>query len=292
MNLRTAVIDRAGCALTYDVRGDLQVGVPLVVFGSPMAADGFGALANQFTDRAIVTFDPRGAGRSPRTDGALRNTVDEHADDLAAVIGALGVHQVDLFASSGGALNALVLAQRNPSDVRTLIAHEPPINAVLPDRHVLDAAAQLLEETYQQRGFGAAMALFLRIVMFEGPFPADFCEQPLPEPAQFGLPTEDDGNRDDPLLGLNAEVTRWVPDLAALRSASCRIVFGVSADSGQGLPGRAATAMAQALDLDAVEFPSHHGGFGSADDPMMPGDPEGFSAVLRQTLDRESHQSA
>jgi pimeloyl-ACP methyl ester carboxylesterase len=34
---------------------------------------------------------------------------------------------VDIFASSGGAVNALALVARHPEQVRTLVAHEPPV---------------------------------------------------------------------------------------------------------------------------------------------------------------------
>ena len=39
-----------------------------------------------------------------------------------------------VFASSGGAVNALALVERHPEQVRTLVAHEPPLLHVLPDR--------------------------------------------------------------------------------------------------------------------------------------------------------------
>ncbi len=46
----------------------------------------------------------------------------------------------------------------------------------------------------------------------------------------FGLPTEDDGSRDDPLLGQNIiSCTGYQPDFDALRAAPTRIVIGVGA---------------------------------------------------------------
>ena len=36
-----------------------------MIIGSPMDATGFGTLAGHFTDRPVVTYDPRGAGRNP-----------------------------------------------------------------------------------------------------------------------------------------------------------------------------------------------------------------------------------
>src|SRR5260370_24108338 len=98
-----------------------------------MGAAGFVTLAGHFADRTVVTYDPRGAGRSQRTDGALETTPDEHADDLHRLIAALDAGPVDIFASSGGAVNALALAARHPEHLRTLVAHEPPAFRAPPD---------------------------------------------------------------------------------------------------------------------------------------------------------------
>jgi pimeloyl-ACP methyl ester carboxylesterase len=46
---------------------------------------------------------------------------DEHADDLHRLIAALDAGPVDIFASSGGAVNALALVARHPEQVRTRI---------------------------------------------------------------------------------------------------------------------------------------------------------------------------
>ena len=56
----------------------------------------------------------------------MRSTTEEHADDLHRLITALDAGPVDIFASSGGAVNALALVARHPEQVRTLVAHEPP----------------------------------------------------------------------------------------------------------------------------------------------------------------------
>ena len=106
----------------------------LLLIGSPMGAGGFATLAGHFTDRTVVTYDPRGVERSIKADPASPSTPEEHADDVHRIIAELGVGPVDLFASSGGAVNALALVARHPEQVRTLVAHEPPLAALLPDR--------------------------------------------------------------------------------------------------------------------------------------------------------------
>ena len=113
----TQTLTVPGAVLTYDVREPAVAGSlapPLLLIGSPMGASGFGTLASHFTDRTVVTYDPRGAERSTRTDGAARTAVEEHADDLHQLIAVLDRGPVDIFASSGGAVNGLALVARHP----------------------------------------------------------------------------------------------------------------------------------------------------------------------------------
>jgi pimeloyl-ACP methyl ester carboxylesterase len=99
-----------------------------------------------------------------------------HADDLHRLIATLDVGPVDLFASSGGATNALALVARHPEQVRTLVAHEPPLAHLLPDREEALAAVRDIDETYQREGLGPGMAKFIAIVIHKGPVPADFAD--------------------------------------------------------------------------------------------------------------------
>jgi pimeloyl-ACP methyl ester carboxylesterase len=281
----THTLDVPGAVLPYDVRSNDSSTQPvLLLIGSPMGATGFGTLAGHFTDRTVVTYDPRGAERSKRTDGALKSTTDEHADDLHRLILALDAGAVDIFASSGGAVNALALVAKHPEQVRTLVAHEPPAAQELPDREPVLAAFADIHETYQREGLGPAMAKFIALVSYEGPIPAGFAYQPGPDPANFGLPTEDDGSRDNPLLGLNMPSTPGHKhDFDALRGASTRIVVGVGAQSANTLPGRAAVAVAERLGSAPVTFPGGHDGFVGGEYGRM-GEPGAFAATLRKVL--------
>ena len=102
----THTLDVPGAVLTYDVRkNDSSTKPVLLMIGSPMGAGGFGTLARHFTDRTVVTYDPRGVERSQKSDPTTESTPDQHADDLHRLITALSVGPVDLFASSGGAVN-------------------------------------------------------------------------------------------------------------------------------------------------------------------------------------------
>ena len=282
--ITTRTFEAPGATITYDVRGDLADGTPLLLVASPMGAEGFTALAPHFADRPVVTYDPRGAGRSPRTDGRLETVPQEHADDLHRLIDALGVGPVDVFASSGGAVNALVLVEQRPGDVRTLVAHEPPLAEYLPDRDAVLATGAAIRSLYDARGFGPAMAKFIELASLEGEVPMDYPEREAPDPAMFGLPTIDDGSRDDPLLGLNLpSAIAHVPDLEALRAAPTCIVVAAGEESMKVMTGRAAAALAEALGVPLTMFPSHHAGFlGEA--TGMQGKPDEFAARLREVL--------
>src|ERR1700753_1608725 len=112
---QTHTLDAPGAGLHYAVRrNDASPQPVLLLIGSPMGATGFSTLAGHFTDRTVVTYDPRGAERSKRTDGALQTTTEEQADDLHRLISALGTGPVDIFGSSGGAVNGLALVARHP----------------------------------------------------------------------------------------------------------------------------------------------------------------------------------
>lgn len=281
----THTLEVPGGVLHYDVRAAEASTAPvLLMIGSPMDASGFPGLAGRFQDRTVVTYDPRGIGRSTRTDGATESTPDMHADDLHRLIAALGVGPVDIFASSGGAVNALALVARHPEQVRTLVAHEPPAAQTLPDREQALAAVADIRRTYERDGFGMAMAKFIAISSLRGEIPADFADRPVQNPADLGMPAQDDGSRDDPLFGQNLMTcTHYEPDFEALRAASTRIVIGVGAESEGEMAHRAGVAVAERLGTKPVTFPSHHGGFLDGEFGMK-GDPDAFAVTLHQVL--------
>lgn len=276
--------------LVYDVHGPLPTADgrrPLVMIGQPMDASGFQAQVALFPDRTVITYDPRGLGRSVRHDGGVTNEPETQAEDVHALIEALGAGPVDLFASSGGAVTALALVTAHPHDVATLVAHEPPIDAVLPDAEAARRARAAYTRAYQDRGWGAGMAGFLAMTSWEGEFTEEFLAQPLPDPAAFGMPADDDGSRDDPLLSERSwAVVDYTPDIAALQAAPTRIVVAVGEESLTGYTGRTALALAERLGQQATVFPSHHGGFLGGESGYA-GQPEAFAATLREVLDAE-----
>jgi pimeloyl-ACP methyl ester carboxylesterase len=232
----------------------------------------------------VVTYDPRGVERSVKDDPATTSTPEQHADDLHRIIEAIGRGPVDVFASSGGAVNALALVAAHAGDVRTLVAHEPPLAALVPDREAALAVSQAVAEAYLQAGFGAGMARFIGVVGHQGPFSAADAEAPTPDPAMFGLPAEDDGDRTDPLLFQNMITsTHFEPDFDALRAAPVRIVIAVGSESEGQLAHRGGVAAAERLGTEAVHFPGDHGGFLGGEYGQR-GDPDAFALKLRAVL--------
>jgi pimeloyl-ACP methyl ester carboxylesterase len=285
---KTHTLAVPGVDLVYDVRGPLPPagGRPaLLMIGQPMTAEGFDSLAAHFTDRTVVTYDPRGLGRSVRTDGRSDHTPQQQAADLHLLIEALGAGPVDLFASSGGAVTALELVATHPGDVGTLVAHEPPINAVLPDATAADRARAGFHEAYQANGTGAGMAAFIAMTAWQGEFTDAYFAQPAPDPAMFGMPAGDDGSRDDPLLSKNSwAISDYQPDAGALAAAPTRIVIAVGEESAGTYTARTAVGTAALLGEEATVFPSHHGGFLGGQFGYA-GKPDEFAARLHEVLD-------
>lgn len=275
-------------AIVYDVYGSLPTAdgrPPLLMIGQPMDATGFATLASYFPDRTVVTYDPRGIGRSRREDGRVDHSPTVQAEDVHAVIEALGAGAVEMFASSGGAVTALALVTAYPRDVTTLVAHEPPIIPVLPDADAAFRARAGCRDAYENGGWGAGMAAFMAMTSWRGEFTDEYFAQPLPDPAQFGMPTEDDGSRDDPLLSDRSwAVSGYRPDVDALMAAPTRIVIAVGEETADTFTARTAVATAELLGQRATVFPSHHAGFLGGEFGYT-GQPEAFARKLRKILD-------
>ena len=234
----------------------------------------------------MVTYDPRGIGRSTRRDGRVDNSPTVQAEDVHALIEALGAGPVEMFASSGGAVTALALVAAYPDDVVTLVAHEPPLIPVLPDcrggrarprRGSRRVRGQWLECRHGglHRDDVVARRVHRRIL------------RPARRriPPRSGMPTEDDGSRDDPLLSDRSwAITSYRPDVDTLVAAPTRIVIAVGEESERVFTGRTSVATAELLGQQATVFPSHHGGF-LGSESGYPGQPEAFARKLCDVLD-------
>lgn len=273
--------------LAYDVHGVVPSSdgrPPLLMIGQPMDAGGFRPLVARLPERTVVTYDPRGLGRSVRHDGYVEHVPDVQARDVHTLIRALGGGPVDMFASSGGAVTALALVAAHPDDVGTLVAHEPPLIPVLPDAGAARRAWDDVRETYEKHGGGAGMAAFIAWTSWRGEFTDAYFAAPAPDPAAFGLPAGDDGRRDDPLLARSHPVCTYAIDVAALAATPTRIVLAAGEESADQFAGRGAAGVAALLGQEVTLFPSHHVGFGDAESGW-PGEPDAFAERLREILD-------
>jgi pimeloyl-ACP methyl ester carboxylesterase len=211
-------------------------------------------------------------------------TPQHQAAGLHLLIEALGAGPADMSASSGGAVTALELVATHPGDVGTLVAHEPPINAVLPDAAAADRARAAFNDAYEAKGAGAGLAALIAMTSWQGEFTDDYFARPAPDPAMFGLPAGDDGTRDDPLLSKSSwAVTDYRPDAGVLTAAPTRIVVAVGEESAGTYTARTAAGTAALLGQEPTVFPSHHGGFLGGEFGYA-GKPEEFAARLREVL--------
>ncbi len=282
---KTYTLDVPGAVLTYDVRepDGPSDHLPLFIFGSPMGASGFEQLVPHFDDRIVITYDPRMMERSHLKEGG-EVTYEIHGDDLHRVAEAVGRGPVDAFGSSGGAVAGLPWLAAHPYDIRTFVAHEPPLSVLVDDAETLLKVNADIVETYQLRGYGPAMAKFIQLVMHVGPLPADYLELPDPDPAQFGLPSEDDGTRDDALLAYNMAMPPYRPDATTLNSSEVRIVPAIGTEGEGTMARRGGEALARLLGVAPVVFPGDHGGFTTSD--WTPNnDPAAFARTLRAVVD-------
>ncbi|MFJ4460138.1 alpha/beta fold hydrolase [Streptomyces sp. NPDC088928] len=256
--------------LRYEVR---DAGPLLLVMGSPMDAGAFAPLADALAnDHTVVTHDPRGISGSTLDDPEQDSTPERRADDVAAILDALGADSADVFGSSGGAVTGLALVARHPARVRTLVAHEPPVMELLPDAAEQRAMTEDIIETFHREGQGAAWMKFMAGAGFD--HEGHDGGAPAAQPDEPSLQDIANGAR---FFGHELRGTaRFVPDIAALTAAPARVVVGIGADSGGLVTYRTSVALAELLGTPPVEFPGDHGGF--------LGRPEEFAEALRRTL--------
>ena len=288
MTMETHTLKVPGATLTYDVR-PAQGGSDeplLVLIGSPMGAGGFNTLVSYFPDRTIVTYDPRNNGeRSPADDPSIPITTEVQADDVHRIIEAVGGAPVDMLASSGGAIVVLALIAAHPNDIRTAIAHEPPLAAIVEDREHALGVIKAMNDTYHRQGAGYGMAHFIQVVSHPGLFTAEDVAAPAPDPTTFGMPADDDGTRTDLMLEHNMKwLTTYEPDFAALAKSPTNLIFAAGEESEGILASRGAYAAAERLGKSVVIFPGGHNGFMGGEYGQPPGKPTEFAAKLREVL--------
>jgi pimeloyl-ACP methyl ester carboxylesterase len=249
----------------------------LLLIGSPMDSTGFTRLASVLSDRyTVVTYDPRGTGNSIRENTDQDVTPELQADDVHRLLAELGGEPADVFGSSGGAVVGLALVTAHPGQLRTLVAHEPPVIELLPDCGQRRAEIEDIYDTYRADGPDKAMQKFMVHAGLGHPAaPDETAARWEPSPEQIARMRASTGHF---LAHLIRPTTSYRPDIQALQEASTRIVAGAGTTSRGQLANRTAVALATRLGTRVVEFPGDHGGFAAL--------PEQFGRELDQVLTR------
>ncbi|NIH87730.1 alpha/beta fold hydrolase [Amycolatopsis granulosa] len=257
-----------GAELYHEVRGQ---GPLVVLVGAPMDARPFAPLAGLLADgHTVLTTDPRGINRSPVDDPGLDVTPETRADDLARLIRHVDAGPATVLGSSGGAVSVLALAQDHPELISKVIAHEPPLPELLPDRDALRAQSEDIIATHFAGDRVGAWRKFLAMADIDLPeavFQQMFAQEPSPQ---------DLADADFQYAHLYRPTTRWLPDVAKLRALGDRLVIGIGADSAGQICDRTSRALATLVGIEPAPFPGDHTGFASQ--------PDAFAARLRELL--------
>ena len=264
----TGFLDVPGARLYHEVRG---AGPLVVLVGAPMDAAAFAPLADLLAvDHTVLTTDPRGINRSSVADRDQDSTPQLRADDLSRLIAHVDAGPAVVFGSSGGAVTALALVQAHPEQVSTVVSHEPPLEELLDDRDQLRARSDEMVATYLSGDVLGAWARFFADANI--PMPPEAIEQ------MFGGERDPQAVADEHFWFAHEMLpsTRWLPDVAALRAATTRVVVGIGEESTGQICDRTSTVLAASLGIEPTIFPGDHTGF--VDNPAV------FDARLRTVL--------
>jgi clorobiocin biosynthesis protein CloN7 len=237
-----------------------------MLIGHPMDSSGFATLVPLLVDAyTVVTYDPRGFGKSSIADRDQDAEPDLLADDVRRVLEAVSDQPAHVFGSSGGAVTGLALVALYADHVGTLVAHEPPLGLLLPDPEAVRTGFHGIYDTYRTAGAGAGWQQFGKFTGLEMPA----AQQP-PSPEMLATSERFFAH------GL-LPIALYQPDIAALQAAPTRVVAASGTTSRGQFAQRTAAAFADRLGTQLVTFPGGHVGFIS--------DPTDFAAILRRTLD-------
>jgi pimeloyl-ACP methyl ester carboxylesterase len=135
-------VDVNGTTLWYEFRGEgeylLQIG------GAGFAHENFGFVTEEMAKHfKVIEFDLRGYGLSARPVQVY--SMEEWADDIAALFDAIGVEKAHVHGTSMGGIVAIALAHRHPDKIDKLILDCPVAKGDDTANHNMDVWKALAE---------------------------------------------------------------------------------------------------------------------------------------------------
>jgi pimeloyl-ACP methyl ester carboxylesterase len=134
-----------GTSLYVEVRGNGPA--LLLIHAGGEDAEVWRAVAERMPDFTVVTYDRRGTLRSGRDDWPGGGSI-QHADDAAALLGALGLDRAVVFAASSAGIVALQFALRHPSIIRRALVFEPGLFRQVPGAETMQLPVSEAVDAY------------------------------------------------------------------------------------------------------------------------------------------------
>ena len=239
----------------------------LFIPGGGVDATHFATLAELLADDYhTICYDRRGYYRSPAPPDSRDATVDDHADDAAALLRALGVEPVAVWGGSIGGIILLSLLKRYPDLVRAAIVHEPPLFTLLDEASRFRTALVTLNAQARREGARSVMADHARAELGEA-------FNLLNSPARDRMLD----NAEPFLLRDIPGLIRSIPGPEVTVSAVPTAVLR-RAENDRSMPGRAAEELAKRLGVPLEFIPGGHIPYLTA--------PESTAASIKSILQR------
>lgn len=266
--VKVATASVNGAQIYYEVRGS----GPPVLFIQGATGDGgtFERVAERLADEfTLVTYHRRGNSRSLRPEGWNATSMDEQADDAAALIDALGLVSATAFGTSGGAVILLNLLLRHPEVLRGAIVHEPPLVPVLSNAGEVEATLQsMIEDGLEKDGPRGALEMFIRANAGEANF----------ENLDPGLRERMLGNAEVFFSTELEAFVSYVPDAGDLAGVRVPVLVAAGIESRSVYYHEASRWVAQQLGTKLQEIPGGHTPYLDCPEEMV----EAIRPFLRQ----------
>lgn len=240
-----------GVTLYYEMQGTGPS--VLCIAGTTGDAGHFTQVATRLADEfTLVTYDRRGNSRSPRPPGWTQTSVPEQAEDAAALIQALQLAPVGVFATNAGGRIALDLLTRFPHLLRGVILHEPVLPSVL--RHpeqVTNPVQAAIQQGFQSRGLPGGVEAVLRYVAGNAAvaaIPPQTLERMLQNAETIFA------------IERSHEFANWCPTEEALAAVHVPVTLLVGQESPEFL-GEMAAWLAARLQIPVITVPGGHAAY-------------------------------